>query len=103
MKLLVGLGNPGKEYQNTRHNAGEKIIRLWAKENHFPLFKLNKKTQSLITKGFFNDEEIILALPQTFMNNSGLAIAKLIKMYNVSPNDIYIFHDELDIPLGDFQ
>lgn len=103
MKLLIGLGNPGKEYQNTRHNIGEKIISLWAKENHFPPFKLNKKTQSLVTKGFFKDEEIVLALPQTFMNNSGLAISTLKKIYNVSPNDIYIFHDELDIPLGEIK
>ncbi len=103
MKLLIGLGNPGKDYQNTRHNVGEKLISLWARENNFPPFKLNKKTQSLITKGFFNDEEIILALPQTFMNNSGFAITKLAKIHNVAPNDIYIFHDELDIPLGEIK
>ena len=71
MIIIVGLGNPGKKYKDTRHNVGFQIIDRLAKENKFPEFKLSKKFNSLVSENIINDEKIILIKPQTFMNNSG--------------------------------
>ena len=100
MKLIIGLGNPGEKYKNTRHNIGELIISAWAEKNLSDGFKSNKKLQSLICKSLFNGQKIILALPQTFMNNSGIAVSQISKFYKIKPQDIWVIHDDLDLPLG---
>ena len=99
-KLIVGLGNPGEKYQNTRHNTGELILNFWAKNNDLLSFKYDKKLKSFINKAFFNGQEIILALPQTFMNESGIAVSQIAKFYKILPENIWIIHDDLDLPLG---
>lgn len=92
MKLVVGLGNPGKKYQNTRHNLGFMVLDSMFKNG----WKNEKKIQSEIRK--FQD--LIYAKPQTFMNESGLAVLKILDFYHLSPDDLIIIHDDLDLPLG---
>jgi aminoacyl-tRNA hydrolase len=107
MMLLVGLGNPGKEYQETRHNAGFMALDEFAKVNGFPLFKLSRKHSSLISEGILDSVKVLLVKPQTFMNNSGKAVRILLR--NLVSKDLetkflskhlIIAHDDIDIPLG---
>jgi len=98
IKLIVGLGNPGKEYENTRHNTGFLFIDALAKQFETPDFEFNKKLQSEISRF-----KIILAKPQTFMNKSGLAVSALIKFYKIKPENILIVHDDIDILWSEFK
>ncbi len=103
MMLIVGLGNPGKEYEKTRHNAGFMALDEFQKEHSFPDFKLSKKHSSLISEGILNSVKVLLAKPQTFMNNSGKAVASLVKLSlgKLSlTKDLMVLHDDIDIPLG---
>jgi PTH1 family peptidyl-tRNA hydrolase len=102
MKLIVGLGNPGKKYETTRHNAGAIAVLEFMRLNTPPFAKLkmNKKFNALVTKGELNEEEIILALPQTFMNNSGQAVKTIASYYKLEPEDIWVVYDDVDLPLG---
>lgn len=99
MKLIIGLGNPGKEYAKTRHNAGWLILDDLKKELGLPEWQEKKKFQALIAEG----ENFILAKPQTFMNESGRAVRALADYYKIKPADIWIIHDDLDIPLGELK
>ena len=74
MLLIVGLGNPENKYEKTRHNIGRKVLIYWQKRVGFPDFKFQKKFNALISKGIFNKNEAILALPETFMNLSGKTV-----------------------------
>lgn len=100
MILIVALGNPGKEYEGTRHNIGFMAIDRFAKKNDFPEFTNSKKNNSLMTEGFFCDKKVILAKPQTFMNKSGLAVKKIMKNTNCTEKDLWIIHDDADILIG---
>lgn len=98
MKLLAGLGNPGKEYALTRHNSGFMVIDCLAAK-----LKLNfneEKFQASYTLYHLGAETFILAKPLTYMNNSGEAIAALKNYYKLKLEDIIIVHDDLDLPLG---
>ena len=98
MIIIVGLGNPGERYKNTRHNIGFQAINEFAKENNFPEFKLSKKFNALVSENVLNKEKIILAKPQTFMNESGKTVKKLSK---ARPRiNLIIVHDDIDLPLG---
>jgi len=99
-KLIVGLGNPGQEYQNTRHNIGFHIIDTIAEDLILKSLKQNKKFQAEICEGTFGEQKVILAKPQTFMNNSGLAVKKIKTFFKVKPQDIIIIHDDIDLPIG---
>ncbi len=107
MKLIVGLGNPEKKYNNTRHNIGFSIIDFiydeWLSKENFDHWSRNKKYQSDVAVGTINGEKIILAKPLTFMNNSGLAVRAIASYFNLEPNDIYVIHDELDLTLGNYK
>ena len=92
--IIIGLGNPGKKYLNTRHNVGFEVIDQFAKESKFPEFKLAKKFNALVSK----EKETILAKPQTFMNNSGQSVKALFSFYK--PKELIIIHDDIDLPLG---
>jgi PTH1 family peptidyl-tRNA hydrolase len=143
--LIVGLGNPGKKYKNTRHNIGFLVLDKFQKaysrhrrdgptgiskkfqyrENNFPEFKLVKKFNSLISEGKISGKKILLAKPQTFMNNSGKAVKSLClnffeikamaviskknkkegnnvlnKPSNNFLNNLFVVHDDVDLPLG---
>lgn len=100
MITIIGLGNPGKKYNRTRHNIGFRVIEHFARENKFPAFKIIKKYNSLISKSKLNDEEVILAKPQTFMNNSGKAVKSLAKSYKLKTKNLMIVHDDIDLALG---
>ena len=100
MILIVGLGNPGKKYKNTRHNIGFQVLDEFQKENDLPNFKLLKKFNSLASAGNFFNKEILLLKPQTFMNNSGNAIKALTKFYKITSPCLVVVHDDIDLPLG---
>ncbi|KPJ71083.1 hypothetical protein AMJ51_00100 [Microgenomates bacterium DG_75] len=99
MKLIVGLGNPGKKYRNTRHNIGFMVLDgLLGKLTPVgeTVWQQSKKFNSLIAK----IDDIILVKPQTFMNASGIAVAKIASYYHIEPVEIWVVHDEVDLPLG---
>lgn len=100
MKLVIGLGNPDKEYGETRHNIGFMALEYLAKKAGAGDFELNKKLDALVTKGKLNDVTTILAKPIIYVNKSGLAAAKLSKFYKVKPENIIIVQDDLDIEFG---
>lgn len=100
MKIIVGLGNPGKEYEETRHNAGAMCVDLLKEKLNLPQFKLQKKFRALISEGTFENEKIILAKPQTFMNLSGESVQKLVKFYNCPLENLIVVYDDVDLPLG---
>ena len=99
MKLLVGLGNPGAQYANTRHNAGfmvlERLAAEWGQG-----FKPESKLQSLVAEARVDGEKVILAMPQTYMNLSGQAVARLLHWYKLTPKDMIVVYDDFAIPLG---
>lgn len=99
MKLIVGLGNPGKEYENTRHNIGFMFVDKFAKENGLE-FKLNKNLKSFLTEIKINGERVIIAKPVTYMNLSGEAVVKIMNFYKIDIDDILVIHDDLDLPVG---
>jgi peptidyl-tRNA hydrolase, PTH1 family len=92
--LIIGLGNPGKKFENTRHNVGFMALNKFAKKHSFPDFELNKKSNSFVSE----NGEIVLAKPQTFMNESGKAVKELIK--NKSVENLVVIHDDIDLPIG---
>ncbi len=98
MKLIIGLGNPGPEYQNTRHNFGFMALDHFQAEAGFPAWQ--EKFQSLASEGQINNEKIILAKPQTFMNLSGQAVRTIAAFYKIPAADILVVHDDIDLPLG---
>jgi PTH1 family peptidyl-tRNA hydrolase len=98
MKLIVGLGNPGRDYINNRHNVGFKCVDLFAREQGISLTQ--RGARSKLGTGEVADTKIVLAKPQTFMNLSGEAVSALVRRYKLSPGDILVIHDDLDLPLG---
>ncbi len=101
MFLVVGLGNPGNEYKNTRHNVGFIAAELLAQQWGLPELRLNKKFQAHITEGRFHDQQIIIAEPETFMNDSGIAVTLIAHFYHIPPKNILVIHDDKDIMLGE--
>ncbi|MBU1000163.1 aminoacyl-tRNA hydrolase [Patescibacteria group bacterium] len=96
MKLIVGLGNPGKKYNKTRHNLGFEVLDKLAKKFNLIDWSKEEKFKSELIK----TPELLLVKPQTYVNNSGLAVRRLADYYKSSPTDIVLIHDELDLPLG---
>ncbi len=97
--VIVGLGNPGKEYEKTRHNAGRAAVELVAKQNGFDEFVFNKTSNALVAKGAIEGENTTLVLPETMMNLSGKAVAAFVKSPKAAKN-LLVIHDDLDLPLG---
>lgn len=101
MRLIVGLGNPGKEYAQTRHNLGWSIIDAFGQQLGVGDWRAERSYESdIVEYRSETDERWLLAKPTTFMNNSGRAVANLARFYKVAPEDILVIHDELDLPLG---
>ena len=98
MKLIVGLGNPGKEYENTRHNVGFNIVDLYLEKNKLKLDK--EKFKGKYTKTTINGEDVIFLEPQTFMNNSGESVKAIMDFYKIDIKDILIIQDDLDMDIG---
>ena len=98
MKLIVGLGNPGKEYENTRHNMGFMFIDGYAKVKGVEINK--KKFNGLYIDFINNGEKTILLKPQTYMNLSGEAVRAFVDFFKIDIKDILIISDDLDMPIG---
>jgi peptidyl-tRNA hydrolase, PTH1 family len=98
VKLIVGLGNPGKRYERTRHNIGFLIIDQIAARNKVAVDQ--NLCGALIGAGVIEGEQVVLAKPQTFMNRSGEAVAKLIREYKTSTDEMVVINDDLDLPFG---
>lgn len=103
MKLIVGLGNPGKQYENTRHNAGFLLLDEIQKTLSFPAFEFNKKFNTEISEKGSGEEKIILAKPQTFMNLSGQGVQAIMIFYKIPIENLIVLHDDLDIEPGTFK
>lgn len=100
MKLIIGLGNPGRKYQNTRHNIGWTILDIMAEKNKWHKSSGHKLEYCKIE---LDDQEVALIKPLTFMNNSGSAVSFAIKKHHLSLDDIIVIHDDLDIQLGEYK
>ncbi len=96
--LLVGLGNPGREYRETRHNVGFMVIDRISKSSGIPIGKVQAK--ALIGMGQVEGSRLIIAKPQTFMNLSGQAVSGLMRFYKVPVAHLLVAHDDLDLPFG---
>ncbi len=108
--IIIGLGNPGTEYEGTRHNAGREAVMKFASKHGFDDFEYDKKKQALISEGKVGKVKATLVLPETFMNKSGDALGKIVKGAKKIKDsqgktikafeNVLVVHDELDIPLG---
>ena len=103
MFLIVGLGNPGEKYESTPHNIGFIAVDNFARDNNFPDFKLEKKFNAQISGKTLGSGKIILAKPQTFMNNSGNSVKKMADYFKANLEDLILIHDDIDIPLGNMK
>ncbi len=99
IRLIVGLGNPGAKYSNTRHNAGAWLVEALAHSAHCSL-RSESKFQGLYASTNLFDHECHLLVPTTYMNNSGQSVRALTNFYKIPPEDILVVHDELDLPAG---
>ena len=99
IQLIVGLGNPGPEYQNTRHNAGSWFVERLASLNNISL-KLDNKFFGLVGRGTIAGQDVRLLIPTTFMNKSGQAVGAMAKFYRIAPENMLVAFDELDLPPG---
>jgi peptidyl-tRNA hydrolase, PTH1 family len=102
ISLIVGLGNPGKEHEGDRHNAGADFVTALAHTHKAPL-KTEKKFFAITGKIQVDNREVHLLIPATYMNLSGKAIAAISSFYKIAPEQILICHDELDFPAGDIR
>ena len=100
MKIIVGLGNPGKKFVKTRHNLGFRIVDNFQKRNKFSNWKEKKKLKGKISEKKIGKKKIILAKSQAFMNDSGKSVKLLTKTYRLTLDSLIVIHDDLDIPLG---
>ena len=100
VKLVIGLGNPGKEYELTRHNIGFMFLDYVTNGGHFTI---NKKFNAMEFESKINNEKILFVKPMTFMNLSGESVIKYANFYKVSPEDILVIQDDLDMDVGKYK
>ncbi len=98
MYLIAGLGNPGPEYEKTRHNVGFQTAKKLHEEYRFPMERA--RFQAQFSKGRIGDEDVILARPMTYMNNSGMAVRALMDYFKIDPDHVIVIYDDIDLPLG---
>ena len=98
MKLIVGLGNIGKEYEATRHNIGFMVADAIAKKHEVSFNK--EERDAMVAEFRVGGEKILIIKPTTFMNDSGVAVGQFARFYNIAPEDIVIIHDDMDLPVG---
>lgn len=99
IKLIVGLGNPGRQYEKTRHNAGFLFLDELATEFSVSWFRENR-FQGLVTEVTIATQKVLLLKPETFMNLSGQSVGKMVRYYKLLPEEIVVAHDELDFAVG---
>ena len=98
MKLIIGLGNPGRLYADNRHNIGFMCLNHFAKTQDIGFDK--KQGQARIGSGEVAGSQVVLAKPQTYMNLSGQSVSQLVRKFSINLNDLLVIHDDLDLPLG---
>ncbi|GAC1651376.1 MAG: aminoacyl-tRNA hydrolase [Ktedonobacteraceae bacterium] len=98
MKLIIGLGNPGQQYEQTRHNVGFRVVDTLAKMLDWKWSE--QRNRAILASGTVGSEKVVLVKPITFMNNSGEAVGALVKWYKIQPEDVLVVYDELDLPVG---
>jgi peptidyl-tRNA hydrolase, PTH1 family len=98
VRLIVGLGNPGTKYAGNRHNIGFLCVEHFAQENNLNFTR--SKNQAKVGEGRIAGYDIVLAKPQTFMNNSGVSVGGLVRKFKVKLENLIVIHDDLDLPLG---
>jgi len=97
--IIVGLGNPGEEYEGTRHNTGRMVLAYFAKKYDCTPWQENKKMRATISRGSLGKQTLLLLAPDTFMNKSGAAVAKYVKSVRAA-QQLVVVYDDLDLPLG---
>ena len=97
--IIAGLGNPGEEYQDTRHNVGRMVVDAFVKAQDFPALEMSKVLKALTSEGKLKKEKVVVLEPETFMNKSGESVAKLVKTKKAAAS-LIVVHDDLDLPLG---
>jgi len=102
MFFIVGLGNPGKEYENTRHNTGARVLDMFRRAVNLPEWEFDKKRNALISSRKLKSDNLQLLLPQTFMNKSGNALRGVVKNKK-DAGRLIVIHDDLDIPRGSYK
>lgn len=98
MKMIVGLGNIGPQYEGTRHNTGFIVVEQFAKSHDMTI--KTRKMNAKYGSGFVNGEKVMVVEPTTFMNDSGLAVRPLMDYFDIAVKDIIIVHDDMDLPVG---
>ncbi|MGI8854265.1 MAG: aminoacyl-tRNA hydrolase [Thermomicrobiales bacterium] len=96
--LIVGLGNPGKEYERTRHNIGFMAVTRFAHQHDLRFS--GKRMQAEIATGNAEGKSVVVARPQTYMNDSGVSVGQLVRWYKVPPHRVLVVYDEVDLPFG---
>jgi len=96
--LIVGLGNPGPNYRQNRHNIGFMVVNALAESLNIPMQRVEMR--ALVGKGFLGGKRVILAKPQTYMNSSGQSVAPLARFYKIPLEQLMVVHDDLDLPFG---
>ena len=102
MKLVVGLGNKGREYENTRHNMGFMLVDRYLQYKNIT-DKFKEKFNAIYIETTINNEKVIFIKPMTYMNNSGIAVRAFIDFYKLNSEDILVISDDLDLDLGKFR
>ena len=97
--IIIGLGNPGEEYADTRHNAGRMVVEAFRKKNDFPEWVADKSLKALVSKSTWGKDKAVLLMPDNFMNVSGKSVAPLVKNAKDAERTIVVY-DDLDLPLG---
>ena len=100
IKLIVGLGNPGSEYENTRHNAGFMTVEELLKAMPAGAFTETRTAESRVFSGRFRGKNLVMQMPLTYMNSSGDAVGNLSRRLNIAPEEIMVISDDLDLPVG---
>ncbi len=101
MKIIAGLGNPGKEYENTKHNVGFLTIDILAEKYDIKVNKI--KFKGLIGEGMIGTEKVILVKPQTYMNLSGQCVREIVAFYKLDMEDLVVIYDDIDLPMGNLR
>ena len=101
MKIIAGLGNPGKEYENTTHNVGFLTIDILAEKYDIKVNKI--KFKGLVGEGMIGTEKVILVKPQTYMNLSGQCIREIVAFYKLDMEDLVVIYDDIDLPMGNLR
>jgi peptidyl-tRNA hydrolase, PTH1 family len=100
MKLIVGLGNPGAQYEQTRHNVGFRVLDTMASQRNW---QWERRGRAMLSTGTIGSEKVVLVKPLTYMNNSGEAVGELLRWHKLQPDDLLVIYDDLDLAIGRVQ